>query len=483
MKKLLILFVLATTLAQAQYTVKGTMFPADKGDWVMLERIQANKEHFVANTTIKFDTITHEGKKHRVGTFELKVPKNTKPGMYRLKYRLEGKGFVDFIFNNENVELGFNPFYPRQSVQFSDSKENKVFQEFIEANTMVANKVDSLQVAYFKEPSATTKKEYANSVKKLKGLYKIYDDKSKGMLANHYINSGRRHIADAVVEDRQDYYNSILKNFFNHTNFDSEELFNSRFLIDRIGEYVFMLNYSAEPALQEKLDKESITKVMSLIKSDRMKKTALEFLIEQFAVLEKPSTADWLFANYYDKLPMSFQDSKFRQTNLDLLRSAIGRTAPDFSWKEGKKNYSLSSLDTGKDYLLIFWSTGCSHCVRDIPELYKFMQNIKGTKVIAFSIEKEDFEWNEFIKQLYGWHNVIGLNAKNKWKHKVVRKYNLYSTPSYFILDKNKKIIAKPKDLKDVEQYYTLKAKKEAEAKAKKKIAPKNKKVKEVQKQ
>ena len=83
------------------------------------------------------------------------------------------------------------------------------------------------------------------------------------------------------------------------------------------------------------------------------------------------------------------------------------------------------------------------------------MKTQPNTKVVAYALEREDFEWNEFKKQLYGWHNVIGLNPKNKWDNKLVTDtYQVHATPSYFILDSNKKIIAKPHELKNIKEYY-----------------------------
>ena len=51
----------------------------------------------------------------------------------------------------------------------------------------------------------------------------------------------------------------------------------------------------------------------------------------------------------------------------------------------------------------------------------------------------------------------MGTHPENKWDNKVVRTYQLVGTPSYFVLDKNKKIIAMPNSYKDVEAYFNAK--------------------------
>jgi hypothetical protein len=86
--------------------------------------------------------------------------------------------------------------------------------------------------------------------------------------------------------------------------------------------------------------------------------------------------------------------------------------------------------------------------------VHKFLKENDKVKVIAFSLEKDAIGWISFKKTLPNWHHVLGLN---KWQNKIARTYNIISTPSYFILDANKKIIAKPTELKDVKLFFTKK--------------------------
>ena len=52
------------------------------------------------------------------------------------------------------------------------------------------------------------------------------------------------------------------------------------------------------------------------------------------------------------------------------------------------------------------------------------------------------------------WHHVLGLN---KWQNKIAKTYNIMATPTYLVLDANKKIIAKPEGLKELEEFLTKK--------------------------
>ena len=124
MKKILAFIFLISSFTQAQNTINGTMSPTIKSDWVILYKIEGARQTFVKNTKIKIDSFTVDGKKQALGSFSFTLPKDTKPGAYRATYKLEGAGFVDFIYNKEDINFGFHPEYPNQSVIFTESKEN-----------------------------------------------------------------------------------------------------------------------------------------------------------------------------------------------------------------------------------------------------------------------------------------------------------------------------------------------------------------------
>ncbi len=454
MKKLLSLLVLVTTITQAQYTIKGTMSPLYKSNWVILYKIEGARQVFISNTNSKKDTIFIHGKKQEVAKFQFQLPKNAKSGSYRVTYNTEEAGFVDFLFNKENIEFSFNPTYPEQSIEYSISRENKLYKEYLQAINLTQHTLDSIQIIALQKPKITQTTSYKQALARVNDVQQIYLNKSKGMMVNHFIKATLRKNAPTIILSMQDYLTSIVKNFFLNMNFNDSVLYNSSFLVDRITDYIFYLNYSKDSTLQQKLYKESVEKVMNIVEKPAFKKDVIEFLVTQFEARKNVDMVDELFTKYYDKLPKTLQNKKFKEEKLQLLAAEVGRIAPDFSWEEGKKFYKLSTLNDANNYVLVFWSTECSHCLKEIPQLYKFMKDKKNTKVIAFALEKNIYSWNNYILKLKGWHNVLGLN---KWQNKTAKNYQVYSTPNYFILNKNKKIITKPTLLKDVKKFFKKK--------------------------
>jgi hypothetical protein len=81
-----------------------------------------------------------------------------------------------------------------------------------------------------------------------------------------------------------------------------------------------------------------------------------------------------------------------------------------------------------------------------VPELYKiYERTLKGlgVKVLAVSTlfgEEGKIKWVDFVNEhrIYDW-----INAWNPYSYDFKLKYDVITTPQIYILDENKKIIAK----------------------------------------
>ncbi|WP_159949780.1 TlpA family protein disulfide reductase [Polaribacter septentrionalilitoris] len=450
MKKLTLLIILISAVSFSQYTVHGTMTPAIKSDWVILYKIEGARQKFVQNSKIKIDSVSSQGTKQAIGRFNFTLPKDTPVGAYRVTYKLEGAGFVDFIFNKENVSFGFHPDYPNQSIIFSESKENIFYRNYLIAIAKAQQTLDSLQVTALRNPNLNVKTKYKTAYNKVNSIQKKYLEGANGMYVQPFVKASFRTSSPELIDTPQKYMSNMITTFFDRMDFNNKTLMNSSFLIDRITDYVFYINYSDDADMQQKLLKQSVKTVLNKVKNINFKKDVIEFLIGQFEDSKNLELIDYLFEKHYNNLPEKVQNKKFKEEKLALLAAEIGRVAPDFSWKENGKTLKLSTLNDAQNYILVFWSTGCSHCLREIPQLHNYLKGNSKIKVIAFSLETNDFSWKKLKQDLSNWHHVLGLN---KWENKTARTYNILSTPSYFVLDANKKIIAKPDAFKDVKAF------------------------------
>ena len=450
MKKFCLFLFFCSTFSYAQFSINGTLTKALESNWVILYKIESTQQVFVADTTIKRDSLLTNGKKVAIGTFSFNLPVTAKSGTYRVKYRMKGAGFLDFIFNKENISFAFHPDYPEATVLFSDSKENILYSAYLKAFSLKQQKLDSIQIAVLRNKTLVLDAEYKKARTEVVAVQKEFLNRAKGMYAYPFVKASLRENPSEILKTPQGYMSNITTTFFDNIDFSNTTLINSTFLTNRILDYVFYINYSDDQTQQNNLFKKSIDVVLSKIKDPRYKKDIILFLIAQFETISHLESIDYLLENKYKQLPKSIQDQKFITQKKKLFAAEIGRIAPDFSWIENGEKLQLSTLKSAENYVLIFWSTECSHCLTEIPQLYAHLQGNKSLKLVAFAMEKDDARWKEMKNDLPNWHHVLGLK---KWENEIARTYNINAIPNYFVLDKNKKIIGKPVLLKDLKVF------------------------------
>src|SRR5690606_17506083 len=183
-------------------------------------------------------------------------------------------------------------------------------------------------------------------------------------------------------------------------------------------------------------------------KNDTIKMSLLETIWNQFISFENYDLANYVSDSHLMSLAKS-QDNVKLMHELNVFKNAsIGVKAKDFPIN----NSTLHTLETSEYYVLIFWSSTCPHCLQELPKVQNLMKNYdaKEIKVIAYGIEDDKANWEKVTANYPEFINVIGLE---KWDNPLVKDYGIMSTPSYFVLNKNKIIISKPDDADGLEAF------------------------------
>ncbi len=121
--------------------------------------------------------------------------------------------------------------------------------------------------------------------------------------------------------------------------------------------------------------------------------------------------------------------------------------------------YKLS--DVVADYtVLAFWDVDCGHCQKEIPKLvdeYHKLQK-KGIDIKVLSVYTL-FETDKYQKYIID-HKLDLINTYDGIHfNNVVEKYDVYSTPVFYLLDKNKIIKAKRFGVDQLEKLIEVLAK------------------------
>ena len=445
LKKILFLFLLFTTLVNAQHTITGKMNPPEKFSWIVLYQLKGAKQDYIVNTTVTN------------GEFTMTIPKTATPGTYRLIYDIQNRLFVDVIYNNEDISLTFNPLHPNQSIKFSTSNENKIYQQYLKAILKPQQQLDSLQVVYFnatdskidKKISELYQKQYAN----LQATQQQFETLSKEKLVNHFIKASKRYNAATPQKVPSEYLTEVKNHFFDAIDFNDNVLLNSTFISDKINDFIFYMNSSDDKATLTKLRKEAITEVLSKIKGNpKLSKDIQEGLLYNFAQQQDITLTNHVL-NSYIQLPKELQDVAFIGDIKGQLRTAVGNMAPNILWTKDSKPKSLHKLYGSPYYLVVFWSSTCSHCLKQMPLLRDYLKNRNDVEVIAIGLETEESKagWKDETYYYPKWTHIYG---KGKWKNTFARDYGVNATPSFYLLDTQKKIVAKPDDVEELKQFF-----------------------------
>jgi protein-disulfide isomerase len=167
----------------------------------------------------------------------------------------------------------------------------------------------------------------------------------------------------------------------------------------------------------------------------------------------------YLFENFYAKGDTILLNPASRKTVTEraysLMANQLGNPAPvlDLTDTSGKavSLYAQKSPFT----LVVFWDPNCGHCKEELPRIdsiYKAKWKAKGLNVFSVNIyENEIVAWKQFLKEkniskewVQAYQTKEARDAEQKAGVPNYRQlYDIFKTPTLYLLDKDKRIMAK----------------------------------------
>jgi thiol-disulfide isomerase/thioredoxin len=132
----------------------------------------------------------------------------------------------------------------------------------------------------------------------------------------------------------------------------------------------------------------------------------------------------------------------------------IGKTAPDITMFTRDRS-PLSLHDVDAEFTIVyFWDSECGHCKRQTPKLKEFYErlNPKGVEVFAANTEADRDKWLNYVNE----NNLSWINVHDPANLSGFRdKYDIWATPLIFLLDHDKRILAKRITIEQAEEIIT----------------------------
>jgi thiol-disulfide isomerase/thioredoxin len=374
---------------------------------------------------------------------------------------LPGRKYFEILIDNDQ-EFSLTCLYTDyfKSLEFSGSDENDKFLDYQRKWIKMQDEGGKINARY------QNNKSNNDSVRILTDLRSKLEDKMKVFL-NEVINQNKGTLLaillksmlpieipvlnlppntvnpDSVRWARS--YNYDREHFFDNIDLNDERILRTPILQAKLKNY-----FAGDPIqLSDSLNKR-IDMVISKCKGNyKIFQFVSVFLFNYFreseimghdAVMVKladdiylSGKADWTTAEWRDNL----------KKEVDRIRpNLIGVKGHDLIMDSFAGKY-VSLFDINKDFtILYFWEPNCGHCQEATPKLKAYYDKAKNDGIEIFSVctTSDREKWEKYIKD-------NNLNWINGWDPKRLTNfdyyYNVQSTPTIYVLDKNKIIIAK----------------------------------------
>jgi len=352
-------------------------------------------------------------------------------------------------------------------VKIIGSKENDLFKAYTLSMNKIGQDLNTIQSSLSKavtsKDSADIKAQYLIKDKEMKAVRNQFMANNPNALTSHFLKVMQRPEPPAIpiVNGKADstfpfYY--VKNHFWEGVLFNDNRLIHTPFFEDKLDEY--FRNYVSR-------DPDSIIdEVQYILTVAKTGKEIYPFLLFKFTnkyispeYMGQDKVFLHIFQNFFAKgdtvLLNEASKKSITERAYSIMANQLGLAAAPLNINTiDDKPFSL--YNTAAPYTFIaFWDPTCSHCKVEIPQLdsmYKSQWKKLNIKLIGVNINyKENLAWKKFIadKHLTDWTHVYQTEADlNKeisaGKPSTIRQlYDVYKTPTFYLLDKDKKIIAK----------------------------------------
>jgi thiol-disulfide isomerase/thioredoxin len=403
--------------------------------------------------------IKDTAKLDRSGNGIFRGQQNLPQGIYMIV--LPGRKYFEILISdNQRFSLSctFSNYF--NTLKFTGSKENSAFVEYQK------NWVTMQQTAIAISKRIQNNKQNNDSLKILGSVQKLQEENMKTYLKS-VVKANEGNFLGTLVKgllpiDIPKFtipigyknpdsirwvmnYNYNKDHFFDNIDLNDERLIRTPLLYSRLDSFFTNVLIQSPDTINKEIDK-LINKCSSNYK---MFQFVSVYLFNHFreseimghdAVMVKIAD-DIYLSGKADWVTREFKDDLRKQ--IDLIRpNLIGKKAENMVM-DSYKGIFVSLYDVEKDFtVLYFWEPNCGHCQEATPKLKAYYDKPKDYSLEVFAVcttaDKE--KWTKYIED----NKLTWING---WDPKRISHfdfyYNVQSTPTIYVLDKNKKIIAK----------------------------------------
>jgi thiol-disulfide isomerase/thioredoxin len=400
---------------------------------------------------------------------------------------LPKKVYFDIIVNEQVFYIENDTTEFAANFKSTGSEENKIFYEDLRFISAKSKTRIALTDEYKLEITSESRKE---EIKKLldktdeevknyranivKTYPKLFYSKVLKMMEEVKVpdppKDEKGNIIDSLFQ-----YKYYKEHYFDNIDFSDERLLRTPVLHGKVMYFIEKMT----PQLPDSLSVACDIVLSKASANDEMFKYWVIELLNYYAksnIMGFDGVYVYLVEKYYSTGKAKWADEAdlFRITDRakKIKPTLIGQKAPKLLLRDNNGTYQDLDNIKAKYTLLYIYDPDCGHCKKETPKFVEAYNNLKSKgvdiKVYAVSTEhlvegqdslgrhkyktkeEEINKWPKFIEEFKTgeWINVADLYLNNNFRE----VYDITSTPRAYLLDKNKKIIAKRFSAEQLEQ-------------------------------
>ena len=479
MKKLILVPVLLLAIiafGQNGYEIKVTLKPFKSG------------YIYLGHYSGKQYPIVDSAKLNEKSEAVFKGAKKLGGGIYLVVYPAKNNFFEVLIDKQQHFSVIADTATLRRHKQFVNSPDNLLFDSY---QTFMTSKGRAIDSAKRNLAAATTAKDSAHWRGALAEQDSLIVAYRKNIMSKYpaTILSALLHLMEepvtppAAKHPGGKYDSAFAYRYFKDHYWDGINFFDERnartpasLFDERLDKYYNTLVYPSADSVIKELDwmlgYASINEEMS------------KFLLIKFVnryLQQKYMWEDAVFVHLYEKYfsqkEYSWLTPQGKKTITDraysLMANIMGNSAENISLPDTTgRILSLYADTTARFTIVCFWDPTCSHCKETLPildSMYRAKWKADGVKIFAIAKETSGTkkDWLSFINEhhLKDWTNVY--YSKEEEKKRVdasipgySQLYDVQTLPTVYLLDKDKRIVAKKLTWQQTDDILQLKIKK-----------------------
>ncbi len=382
-----------------------------------------------------------------------------------------GNTFFEFLVgDNQHFGISFLLDDPASTLQFTDSEENSRFiayqrgwKNLQEEAMRLSERLNELQPG--SQEATQARRELTGHEAAMKRFLSETAEANSGSLLGAIARSVIPvEVPQPVIPpgtDKPDSVGRLLsylyhkEHFFDNIDFTEPGLIRSPVINGRLQQFFGQVVIQAPDSINREADRV----LASSSVNDEMFQFVAIWLMNRYAASEIMGH-DAVVVHLADKVYLagrapwaSEQYLSELEKRVERLRpNLIGEKAPDLLL-ESFTGHWVSLYDIKAEFtILYFWEPDCGHCKVSTPKLKEYYDSsrLSGVEVFAVNTRHEKSDWQEYIAG-------HGLTWINGWDPQRMSRfdtlYNVESTPLFYILDKDKRIIAKRLSIDDIPSF------------------------------